>query len=112
MTPTEQDKKLEVALMELFCRSEEFGRVFLTRVSKEEFAKSVNDGALDHQQAAHEAMKLITADRKRVALEARIDEWNLIGETLHAASIESERHVEKVRNDRLDDLSKKAGNDD
>ncbi len=74
MTPTEQDKKLEVALMELFCRSEEFGRVFLTRVSKEEFAKSVNDGALDHQQAAHEAMQLITADRKRVALEARIDE--------------------------------------
>ncbi len=74
MTHTEQDKKLEVALMELFCRSEEFGRVFLTRVSKEEFAKSVNDGALDHQQAAHEAMQLITADRKRVALEARIDE--------------------------------------
>ena len=74
MTPTEQDKKLEVALMELFCRSEEFGRVFLTRVSKEEFAKSVNSGALDHQQAAHEAMQLITADRKRVALEARLDE--------------------------------------
>lgn len=74
MTPTEQDKKLEVALMELFCRSEEFGRVFLTRVSKEEFAKSVNGGALDHQQAAHEAMQLITADRKRVALEARLDE--------------------------------------
>ena len=76
MTPTEQDKKLEVALMELFCRSEEFGRVFLTRVSKEEFAKSVNDGALDHQQAAHEAMQLITADRKREVLEARIDELN------------------------------------
>ena len=74
MTPTEQDKKLEVALMELFCRSEEFGRVFLTRVSKEEFAKSVNSGALDHQQAAHEAMQLITADRKRVELEARKDQ--------------------------------------
>ena len=47
---------------------------------------------------------LITADRKRVALEARLDEWNLIGETLHAALIESERHVEKVRNDRLSAL--------
>ena len=82
MTPTEQDKKLEVALMELFCRSEEFGRVFLTRVSKEEFAKSVNDGALDHQQAAHEAMQLITTDRKRVALEARIDELTNFMSTL------------------------------
>ena len=80
MTPTEQDKKLEVALMELFCRSEEFGRVFLTRVSKEEFAKSVNSGALDHQQAAHEAMQLITADRKRVALEARLDELKQLTE--------------------------------
>lgn len=77
MTPTGQDRKLEVALMELFCRSEEFGRVFLTCVSKEEFAKSVNSGALDHQQAAHEAMQLITADRKRVALEARLDENNM-----------------------------------
>lgn len=74
MTPTEQDKKLEVALMELFCRSEEFGRTFLTCASKEEFAEAVNGGALDHQQAAHKAMQLITADRKRVVLEARINE--------------------------------------
>ena len=78
MTPTEQDKKLEVALMELFCRSEEFGRTFLTCASKEEFAEAVNGGALDHQQAAHEAMKLITADRKRVALGARIDERQML----------------------------------
>ena len=74
MTPTEQDKKLEVALMELFCRSEEFGRTFLTCASKEEFAEAVNGGALDHQQAAHEAMQLITQygdTRERLG---RIDE--------------------------------------
>ena len=80
MTPTEQDKKLEIALMELFCRNEEFGRTFFTCASKEEFAEAVNGGALDHQQAAHEAMQLITADRKRVELEARLDEAKLVAQ--------------------------------
>ena len=88
MTPTEQDKKLEVALMELFCRSEEFGRVFLTHVSKEEFADAVNGGALDHQQAAHEAMQLITANYTpnsevdKAKWQARADEYNLLSSYL------------------------------
>ncbi len=91
MTPTEQDRKLEVALMELFCRSEEFGRVFLTCAPKEEFAKSVNGGALDHQQAAHEAMQLITADRKRVALEAKIEAINYLDDNYQEDSQNWER---------------------
>ena len=91
MTPTEKDKGHD-----------------------EELYQSITDICFENggvtKPMADKLMQLITADRKRVELEARIDEWNLIGETLHAASIESERHVEKVRNDRLDDLSKKAGN--
>ncbi len=94
MTPTEQDKELREAI---------------TKIVEAEYKSPNYTPAVER---VDHIMHLITADRKRVALEARIDEWNLIGETLHAASIESERHVEKVRNDRLDELSKKAGNDD
>lgn len=64
------DEELEHKLMSLFSRCAEFGRVFLTSATKEEFAKSVNQGALDHQEAAHEAMKLI----KQYGLQERIDE--------------------------------------
>ena len=102
MTPTEQDKELR----------EQIGDIFARACKNNEYFG--NDGwyELHTPTLRAEIQSLITADRKRVELGARIDEWNLIGETLHAASIESERHVEKVRNDRLDELSKKAGNDD
>lgn len=52
-------EELEHKLMALFSRSEEFGRVFLTTATKEEFAESIKEGALDHQEAAHLTVQLI-----------------------------------------------------
>ena len=78
MTPTEQDEELEKKLMDLFCKTEQFALEFFGgKTSKEEFARNNSSGkTFDRQQAAHIAMQLITADRKRVELEARIDELN------------------------------------
>ena len=71
MTLTEQDEELEKKLMDLFCKTEQFALEFFGgKTSKEEFARNNSSGkTLDHQQAAHMAMQLITADRKRVALD-------------------------------------------
>ena len=80
MTPTEQDKELEKKLMDLFCKTEQFALEFFGgKTSKEEFARNNSSGkTFDRQQAAHIAMQLITADRKRVELEARIHEIGLM----------------------------------
>ena len=65
VTDTNQasEDELERKLMDLFARSEEFGRAFLASATKEEFAESIRAGALDHQEAAHEAMKLIRTEK-------------------------------------------------
>jgi len=39
--------------------------------------------------------------------EARIDEWDLLGETLHSAGIASELHINNVRESRLAQLKEK-----
>lgn len=78
MTDTNQasEDELEHKLMSLFARSAEFGRVFLTSATKEEFAKSIRAGALDPQEAAHEAMKLI-----------RTEKLKLLDEVIHQSAV-------------------------
>lgn len=71
---TPNTDELEMKLMNLFSRSAEFGRVFLTSATKEEFAESVNNGALDPQEAAHEAMHLIHL----YGLQERADEFQRV----------------------------------
>ena len=39
--------------------------------------------------------------------EARIDEWDLLGETLHSAGIASELHINNARESRLETLKEK-----
>lgn len=68
------DDELEMKLMDLFIATEQFGQHFLTGSTKEEFADAVNNGALDHQEAAHKAMQLIQAQDKQRDIETRIDE--------------------------------------
>ena len=63
------EDELERKLMSLFARSAEFGRVFLTSATKEEFAESIRAGALDHQEAAHEAMKLIRTEKLKTKMD-------------------------------------------
>ena len=58
MTPTEQDKELSEKL----------------RVMIRGYLRHYTDSARDSSVYANEVLSLITADRKRVALEARIDE--------------------------------------
>ena len=70
------EDELERKLMDLFCRSEYFGRTFLTSTTKEEFADAVNKGALDHQEAAHEATKLI-----------RTEKLKLLDEVIHQSTV-------------------------
>ena len=71
MTPTEQDKELREKLNSLFesvfAQGMRAGKDVATE-TYEDFDAWHKKGELD------EAMQLITADRKRVALEARIDE--------------------------------------
>ncbi len=40
-------------------------------------------------------------------VKARIDEWGLIGETLHSAGITLELHISKTRDERLKSLTTK-----
>ena len=70
------EDELERKLMSLFARSAEFGRVFLASATKEEFAESIRAGALDHQEAAHEAMKLI-----------RTEKLKLLDEVIHQSTV-------------------------
>ena len=44
---------------------------------------------------------------KALRTEARIDEWDLLGETLHSAGIASELHINNVRESRLAQLKEK-----
>jgi len=60
MTPTEQDKELREKLLNL-------------RITVWKQANLNGQANLDHD-SVDEILQLITADRKRVALEARIDE--------------------------------------
>ena len=71
MTNQASEDELERKLMDLFARVAEFGRVFLTSATKEEFAESIRAGALDHQEAAHEAMKLIRTEKLKLLAEVR-----------------------------------------
>jgi len=65
-TPSEPyEDELEMALMDVFSKVAEFGRVFLTNANKEEFLKSIDEGALDPQEAAHVAMALIKSHTER-----------------------------------------------
>lgn len=58
---TEEERKLELKLIELFSKCTSFGYSFSHSTSKEEFDRMLSDGeSIDHQEAAHEAMKLIT----------------------------------------------------
>ena len=95
MTDTNQasEDELERKLMSLFARSAEFGRVFLTSATKEEFAESIRAGALDHQEAAHEAMKLII-DWHNKQIEAVLDRLTVadnISDRACSEAIEAER---------------------
>ena len=64
MTPTEQDKELSEKL----------------RVMIRGYLRHYTDSARDSSVYANEVLSLITADRKRIALEARIDELDKIPE--------------------------------
>ena len=71
MTPTEQDKELKSYIVEQlhsFDREEEMFDTYVNRF-----------------------LQLITADRKRVALEARIDEINYLDDNFQADSQDWER---------------------
>ena len=75
MTPTEQDKELREAIKHLlgYCMPNQHQCTF--------------EASRNETQELDEIMQLITADRKRVALEARIDEatrgLNLSGKYEH-----------------------------
>ena len=64
MTPTEQDKELREKLLNL-------------RITVWKQTNLNGQANLDHD-SVNEILQLITADRKRVALEARIDELSAI----------------------------------
>ena len=71
MTPTEQDKELLEKLNSLFESVFSQG----VRAGKDVATETYEDFDAWHKKGElDEAMQLITADRKRVALEARIDE--------------------------------------
>lgn len=76
MTPTEQDKELREKI------SHRFASVC---------AEGHQQSCGEYQTAVDEIMQLITADRKRVALEARIDEINYLDDNFQADSQDWER---------------------
>lgn len=83
MTQDTDREKLEHSLMALFSKCTSFGFSFGHTTTKEEFAEMLSKGeSLDHQEAAHEAMKLIdvyiASQRKAAEIEARIDELKAI----------------------------------
>lgn len=81
MTPTEQDKELREKL----------------RAMIRGYLRHYTDSARDSSVYANEVLSLITADRKRVALEARIDELRLA----------SDMQYMMRRNDRINYCSKR-----
>ena len=92
---SEEDKKLELALMELFAKCTSFGFSFGHSTTKEEFAEMLSSGkSINHQEAAHEAMKLITQYSLTKQLEARVDE---LENRLRVQFIPS--HWERLRNE-------------
>lgn len=66
MTPTEQDKELRAKLANT--------KTFNYDVY---FGQDIASSCIPFEEALDEIMQLITADRKRVALEARIDERSI-----------------------------------
>jgi hypothetical protein len=75
------DEELEHALMDLFCKTEQFALEFLgAKTSKEDFANNNAVGrTLDHQQAAHIAMQLIKQHREAYASEKEAKLLNALG---------------------------------
>jgi hypothetical protein len=53
------ERELEMKFIDVSMRVAEFGRVFLTSATKEEFAESILNGALDPQEAGHKLMQLV-----------------------------------------------------
>lgn len=69
MTPTEQDKELRAKL----AKTKTFNYDIY-------FGQDIANNCIPFEEALDEIMQLITADRKRVAFEARIDELNRLME--------------------------------
>lgn len=66
ISPTNSpDVDIECQAMDLLQRVAAFGFSMSKKVGKEEFIQMMNEGALDHQQAANEIMQLIEADVSR-----------------------------------------------
>ena len=57
--------QLELHIMELLQGVAQFGFAMSGKVDRYEFLEMVNDGALDHQEAAHKIMQLIEAEATR-----------------------------------------------
>lgn len=81
MSNNMSEEELELNLIELFSKVTSLG--FCMRLTKEEFAEAVKNGAIDHQEAAHEAMKLIKQYALSKQIEARIDELEKLGATVN-----------------------------
>ena len=77
MTPTEQDKELREGLAAIFY--------------DDNYEYMLENEDMFDVGAIEEAVQLITADRKRVALEARIDEINYLDDNFQADSQDWER---------------------
>ena len=71
MTPTEQDKELEAQLDKIFPCNCSFIKGFAFKPG------DPCDGSCVNAPYRRAVLQLITADRKRVALEARLDEMKL-----------------------------------
>lgn len=81
MNNTMGEEELELSLIELFSKATSLG--FGMRLTKEEFAEAVKNGAIDHQEATHEAMKLIKQYALSKQIEARIDEVSQIPDNFY-----------------------------
>lgn len=67
-------EELEMQFIELFSGVSSYGYSWSKKVSMQEFIKMLDDGAIDHQEAAHKAMKLIDTYTQAKEREARLDE--------------------------------------
>lgn len=67
-------EELEMQFIELFNSASSYGYSWSKKVSMQEFIKMLDDGAIDHQEAAHKAMRLIDTYTQAKEREAKIAE--------------------------------------
>lgn len=81
-------EELEMQFIELFSGVSSYGYSWSKKVSMQEFIKMLDDGAIDHQEAAHKAMQLIDTYTQAKEREARIASVQLYMDTCEDNSVD------------------------